>query len=79
MPAAQMWGHSLAVRIPRTVADQAGIKPGTLVDLAVEDGRIIVTPIRVAALTLDGLLAAVTNENVHGAFPTGTPVGNEAW
>ena len=76
--AIRKWGNSLALRIPRTLAADIHLTSGSHVDVAVENGRLIVVPVS-AALTLDALLAAITPDNLHGEFPTGQRVGREAW
>ena len=76
--AIRKWGNSLALRIPRMLAADTHLTSGSQVDVAVEDGRLIVAPVT-AGMTLDALLAAVTPENLHGEISTGRPVGGEAW
>ena len=76
--AIRKWGNSLALRIPRTLAADTHLTSGSQVDVAVEDGRLIVAPVT-AGMTLDALLAAVTPENLHGEISTGRPLGREAW
>jgi antitoxin MazE len=49
------WGNSLALRLPRGIAGDADLTEGTVVDLAVEGGRIVVTPAR-APVKLSDLL-----------------------
>ena len=71
------WGNSLALRIPAPFAEETGIESGSEVDLALEDGRLVVTPR--AAYTLDELVAEVTDENLHEPVDTGPPQGREAW
>lgn len=75
----QKWGNSLAVRIPKTFAAEAHLEDDSWVDLSLVDGKLIVTPLAVPAFTLDGLLAAVTKENLHRETDTGSAVGGEAW
>ncbi len=70
------WGNSLGVRIPRSVAEGAGLVDGASVDVVLEDGQIVV---RAAGYTLESLVAGVNPENVHGETPTGRPVGREVW
>ena len=41
---AQKWGNSLAVRIPRTMAQDIRLKAGSLVALTVRDGQLLVQP-----------------------------------
>ena len=73
------WGNSLAVRIPRAIAIDAGLHLGGSLQLEVDGGRLILTPIRVPLTSLDALLERVTDDNIHGSVETGAPVGNEAW
>jgi len=72
----QRWGNSLAIRIPRPVADEAGLIEGAPVVLSVEGSAVVV---RRQRLDLEALLAKVTPENVHGEIDTGPPVGREVW
>lgn len=71
------WGNSLGIRIPRGIAQDAGIEEGTVVDLRVEDGRIVAEPIEVESL--DALLARITPESLHGEQLGDDPIGREAW
>ena len=38
------WGNSLAVRLPRTIADDLGLAEGQSVDIAIENGSVILEP-----------------------------------
>ena len=38
------WGNSLALRIPKQLADALAIGEGTTVEIAVEDGRLVLVP-----------------------------------
>ncbi|HEV7644761.1 MAG TPA: AbrB/MazE/SpoVT family DNA-binding domain-containing protein [Pyrinomonadaceae bacterium] len=42
----QKWGNSLALRIPKSLGEQIGIKLGSEVDISVQKGSIMITPIR---------------------------------
>jgi len=75
----QKWGNSLGLRIPKSFAEQAGVEAGSEVDLAVEDGELIVRPKRQPRYELKHLLRSVTAKNVHKEVETGDPVGREAW
>jgi antitoxin MazE len=75
----QKWGNSLGLRIPKSFAEQAGVQAGSDVDLSVEDGELIVRPMRLPRYDLKDLLRAVTAKNVHRVVETGDPVGREAW
>jgi antitoxin MazE len=72
------WGNSLAVRVPREVAAATAIEEGTEVEVAVEDGRVVLTP-RPAAPTLDELVEAITPDNRHEETDWGAPRGREVW
>ena len=72
------WGNSLGVRIPLSVATELGFKIGTVVDVTIEDGRAIISPIR-KKYTLEELLEGVTPDLIGGEYDWGQPVGNEAW
>jgi len=72
------WGNSLALRIPGAVARDAAVAEGAAVDISVEGGKIVVTPIEsVPDYSLDELLAGMTKENRHAETNTGGPIGNE--
>lgn len=73
----QKWGNSLALRIPKSFALNMNIKQNALVDLSIGDGKLIITPITEKEYSLKELLAGVSEDNLHGEFDTGTPVGKE--
>jgi antitoxin MazE len=75
----QMWGNSLALRIPKSFATEALLEPDTEVDLSLDQGKLVITPIIEPAYTLEQLLEGVTDENIHAEVDTGASVGNEAW
>jgi len=75
----QMWGNSLALRIPKSFASQTHLEPDTLVDLSLVDGNLVVSPIRSATAQLEQLLAGVTEDNLHQEWQTGGVVGREVW
>ena len=76
---AQKWGNSLAVRLPKTVAEECGIEADSPVEILREDNLIIIKPVRKKGLSLDSLLAGVTKDNIHSEVPTGKPAGKEIW
>ncbi len=75
----QKWGNSLALRIPKSFAIEAGIQRETPVEVTLTDGKVVITPINKPELTLEQLLAQITPENVHHEVDTGAVVGNETW
>jgi len=75
----KVWGNSLALRIPKHLADESGLKPDSQVDVRVERGALIVEPVATPVYHLDDLLAQITPDNLHGEIDAGEAVGNEAW
>ena len=73
------WGNSLALRIPKLLALDANLKLNKLVDISIDKGSIIITPISEKEYSLGKLLEGVSKNNLHGEFDTGTPVGREIW
>ncbi|MBI3825926.1 MAG: AbrB/MazE/SpoVT family DNA-binding domain-containing protein [Candidatus Rokubacteria bacterium] len=73
------WGNSLGLRIPRSIAVEAQVEEGATVDLSVENGRLLVRPLRVRKYSLNVLLRRVGRRNLHGEVWTGRAVGREAW
>jgi antitoxin MazE len=75
----QKWGNSLALRIPKAVAGDTGLEQGSEVEISLENGQLVLTPIQQPALTLEDLLSAVTAENRHSLQDPGVAVGREVW
>jgi antitoxin MazE len=75
----QKWGNSLAVRIPKTVAEDTHLEDGSVVNLSVRQGKLVIEPPKRPKLQLDDLLKGVTKKNTHDAVNTGTAVGREVW
>jgi antitoxin MazE len=75
----QKWGNSLALRIPKSFAEEAEVEAGSRVDLSVTDGQLVIRPVRSQRFELHALLAGVKEENLHAEIPTGEPTGREAW
>lgn len=61
----QKWGNSLAVRIPKPLAEDAEVREGTVLNLAVSKGKIVATHIKRKQLSLRELLTKVTRKNLH--------------
>jgi len=75
----QKWGNSLALRIPKILADEVGLQRETPVEVSLVDGKLLVTPERRPVPTLKQLLSKITEENLHHEVDTGASMGNEAW
>jgi len=75
----QRWGNSLAVRIPKSFAEEVGLKDDSAVEMRLVEGGLLVQPLSTAAPTLDELLDGVTESNLHREVDTGPAQGSEAW
>ena len=73
------WGNSMAVRIPKAVAEAVRFRPGDNVEMAVEDSCTIKICRPKPEPTLEQLVAGITPENRHGEVDWGKPVGHEVW
>jgi antitoxin MazE len=73
----QKWGNSLAVRIPKPLAEDADVKEGTVLNLALSEGKVVATPVERKKLSLKQLLAKVTRKNLHAEVDFGPSVGRE--
>lgn len=75
----QKWGNSLALRIPKSFALESNVKRGSTVDVSMDNGTIVVTPIKESKYTLEKLLEGLTDDQLHGEIDTGPPIGREVW
>jgi len=75
----QKWGNSLAVRIPKPFATEIGLQRNSPVEVSLSEGRLVIVPVVEPAFTLEGLLAQVSEDNLHGEIETGPAAGKEAW
>jgi antitoxin MazE len=75
----QKWRNSLAVRIPKPLAKDAEVTEGTVLNLAVSEGKVVATPVEQKKLSLKQLLAKVNKKNLHREVDFGRPAGREIW
>jgi antitoxin MazE len=75
----QKWGNSPAVRIPKPLAEDAKVEEGTVLNLAVSEGKVIATPVKKSKQSLKQMLAKVSRKNLHAEVESAAPVGREAW
>ena len=77
------WGNSLAVRIPKVVADALKVSNGERAEIRIENGTLVLRPIlkpaRKPRYTLEELLNGMTRDNVPQEVEWGPRRGNEAW
>ena len=72
------WGNSLAIRIPKAMAEAVSLAEGQDVELDVEGNHLLIKPVG-KKYSLDELLASVTPDNIHQETDWGSPVGKEVW
>ena len=75
----QKWGNSLALRIPKSFANEVGLEQDSPVEVSLEDGKLVIKAATKSKLTLRRLLAQVTKDNRHAEFDTGPAIGSEVW
>jgi antitoxin MazE len=75
----QKWGNSLALRIPKSVAVEAGLCANTTVELSLVEGTLRVKPVAQQPVLLDELLKGITDDNLPGEWDTGPAIGMEVW
>jgi len=75
----QKWGNSLAVRIPKAYAGEADVRSGDDIDIAIHEGKIMITPLKIKKYELKALLSGVTKKNLHTEVDSGPPLGSEIW
>jgi antitoxin MazE len=75
----QKWGISLALRIPKSFAAEAGFHADGAVELSLVEGSLVVRPLAPQPPTLDELLRGITENNIPSDWDTGPAVGKEVW
>lgn len=73
----QQWGNSLAIRIPKSFAEQTAIKLGSPVDLFIDGGRLIIEPIVEKKYELKDLVSQINETNLHKEYFCDQPKGKE--
>jgi antitoxin MazE len=75
----QLWGNSLALRIPKYIANQIKINNGSDVEVTFEEEKLIVKPIKTKRESLELLLSKIDENNIHKEEDFGEPTGGEIW
>ena len=73
------WGNSLALRIPKALAEEAGLYYELSVELSLLDGKLVIVPIEQPKLDLEAMLDQITEDNLHSEVNVGPAVGQEVW
>jgi antitoxin MazE len=75
----EKWGDNLGVRLPVTIAKAAHLHVNQRVKVAVENGRVVITPLDDAHLTLKQRLAQFDPTKHVGEVLAAERVGAEKW
>ena len=70
------WGSSLAVRIPKAIAEQWGVSEGSAIEMDSQGDRVVM---RKQTYDLADMLTRVTADNLHPEQDIGETQGNEQW
>ena len=70
------WGASLAIRIPKAIAQQMGVQEGSAVEIIPGENQVV---LRKRLFVLSDMLAEVTDDNLHAEQEAGPAQGNEGW
>ena len=73
------WGNNLGVRLPAAVAREAKLHADQRVRVAVENGRVVISPVAEDELTLEQRLARFDPARHGGEALAACPVGAERW
>lgn len=66
------WGNSLALRIPKPVAVQMGVRVDSPVVLVLRGKELTVVPLERTRFKLSDLLPGISKRNLHGRISIGS-------
>ncbi len=72
------WGNSLALRIPKALAEDSRLYLGSTVDVSVKNNSLIVKLIDEKYI-LENLVSKISSENIHNEVKTYKSTGKEVW
>jgi len=67
------WGNSLALRLPKRIAEELNLKEGSKVDIKIEGGKIVIVPKK----ELKELLESIKPDNLHKETDWGQREGSQ--
>lgn len=73
----QKWGNSLAVRLPKELADRFSLYQGSSVVISDDNKSIKIKPTKERELTLKEMVRKINKHNRHELIDFGPPVGKE--
>ena len=77
----QKWGNSQGIRLGKLLLEQADIEVGDAVDIAVQDGVLVITPVRRVrgGHDLRALVREIDESYEPEELDWGPPAGREVW
>jgi antitoxin MazE len=77
----QRWGNSQGLRLARQVLEDASIAIGDDVDVTVQDGMIVIAPVKRirGKQSLQKLVSGIPKKYKPQEIDWGKPVGREVW
>ncbi|MBI2448134.1 AbrB/MazE/SpoVT family DNA-binding domain-containing protein [Candidatus Microgenomates bacterium] len=75
----QKWGNSLAVRLPKDIAEHYHLSEGVAVTIVAGRKHIVVQPIRKKNTTLVDLVKKISPQNLPEHISWGDAKGKEVW
>jgi antitoxin MazE len=75
------WGNSLALRIPKDLAQTLELHEGTQLTLEITKQGLLLKPAtkRRSSKNLEAMLQGISPEKIHREIDWGQAVGNEVW
>ena len=70
------WGTSLAIRIPKPIAEQWGVQEGSSIEIVPRGDQVV---LRKKSYDLNSMLAQIEPGNLHPEQETGPAQGREEW
>ncbi len=70
------WGTSLAIRIPKPIAEQWGVQEGSVIEIESNGDEVV---LRKKKYDLAEMLAQVTPQSLHAEEDWGPAQGREEW
>lgn len=77
----QKWGNSQGIRVPKHLLEHSRIKVGEEVELSVQEGRIVIEPVRRirGRYDINELAGRMPQQDGLTEEDWGVPVGREEW
>jgi antitoxin MazE len=75
--AIKKWGNSLALRIPKDIAQTLHIENNSTLKLSIKNNALVMEPQK--STLLENLVSGIDANNLHTEVDTGKVMGNEEW